>query len=56
MGRRRIEGLHIVVGVDPRRAAHEAGQAVEQRVLDALLASAATTDPGPTARVQGNLR
>jgi hypothetical protein len=48
-----IHGMDIVVGVDPREAAREAGAAVEQRVLEALTSSQAVTDPGASSSLQG---
>ncbi len=48
-----IHGMDIVVGMDPRQAAREAGAAVEERVFDALTQSQAATDPAASTRLQG---
>jgi hypothetical protein len=51
-----IRGIELVVGVDPRTAAKEAGAEVEARVFEALTGSAAATDPGADPTLQGTGR
>jgi len=48
-----IGGVEVNVGLDPQDAARQVGDAVAKRVLDALLGSATTTDPGASPTLTG---
>lgn len=48
-----VGDVEVTSGGDAAQVARDAGQAVEARVLDALLNSAAASDPGASGRVQG---
>jgi hypothetical protein len=48
-----IGGIQVTASANPMETASQVGQQVARRVLEALTASAAATDPGAAATQQG---